>query len=86
MVTFRQLSLLDERRDIQSLPTFDIIFCCNVLIYFDAKTIQKIDASFCEKLTIKGILLLRCVESLSDMGLDFSLSCGEGAFYYRKGN
>lgn len=32
MVTFRQLNLLDARRDIQSLPTFDIIFCCNVLI------------------------------------------------------
>lgn len=85
MVTFRQLNLLDSR-DIQSLPAFDLIFCRNVLIYFDAKTIQKIGASFYEGLTNNGILLLGHAESLSNMGLNFSLSCEEGAFYYRKGD
>lgn len=85
MVKFRQLNLLDAQ-DIQSLPTFDLIFCRNVLIYFDTKTIQKIGASFYDKLTKNGILLLGHAESLSNMDLNFSLCCEEGAFYYRKGD
>lgn len=36
MVDFRQINLLDSRWSIK--PPFDIIFCRNVMIYFDKKT------------------------------------------------
>lgn len=40
LITYRQLNLLDEKWDIR--PGFDIIFCRNVMIYFDKDTQRKI--------------------------------------------
>jgi chemotaxis protein methyltransferase CheR len=40
LITYRQLNLLDEKWDIR--PGFDVIFCRNVMIYFDKATQRKI--------------------------------------------
>ena len=44
LITFRQLNLLDERWDLKE--TFDVIFCRNVMIYFDKPTQSKILSRF----------------------------------------
>ena len=40
LVTFRRINLLEERWPIQT--PFDVIFCRNVLIYFDRPTQQRV--------------------------------------------
>ncbi len=40
LITYRQVNLLDEKWDIR--PGFDVIFCRNVMIYFDKATQRKI--------------------------------------------
>jgi len=44
LITYRQLNLLDEKWDIR--PGFDVIFCRNVMIYFDKGTQRKILSRF----------------------------------------
>lgn len=63
-----------------------LFFAVMYLFSLIQKTRQKIGASFYEKLTSNGIFLLGRAESLSNMDLKFSFSCGESAVYYRKGD
>lgn len=44
LITYRQLNLLDDKWDIRG--PFDVIFCRNVMIYFDKATQRKILARF----------------------------------------
>jgi len=61
MVTFRPLNLLDS---FAGLGTFDVIFCRNVLIYFDQDT--KIDTlnRLSEILPRHGVLFLGAAETV----------------------
>ncbi len=61
MVEFRQFNLL---HGYEALGTFDIIFCRNVLIYFDAPTKSEILARFGNTLTPGGALLLGAAETV----------------------
>ncbi len=67
-VTFRQLNLL---KDWPFSGPFDMIFCRNVMIYFDKKLMFKLVRRFEEKLTAGGLLFIGHSESL--MGGDFEL-------------
>lgn len=60
-VQFRQLNLL---QDFNSLGKFDIIFCRNVLIYFDTNRKQDILTRMSRILAPDGFLLLGASESL----------------------
>ena len=67
-LTFNQLNLLG------SWPMkgkFDIIFCRNVLIYFDRPTQEKLVNRFLEVLTADGILMLGHSESILKGSTDF---------------
>ena len=66
-VTFRQLNLL---QDFNSLGRFDIIFCRNVLIYFDAMRKQDILSRMCRILSPEGFLMLGASESLIGLKTD----------------
>jgi chemotaxis protein methyltransferase CheR len=56
LVTFRQLNLLAEPLPV---PTgFDVIFCRNVIIYFDLPTQQKLLPQFAQRLKPTGHLML----------------------------
>jgi len=44
LITYRQLNLLEEKWDIRG--PFDVIFCRNVMIYFDKPTQRKILSRF----------------------------------------
>jgi len=61
MVQFRQLNLL---HDFSHLGTFDIIFCRNVLIYFDQPTKANIFARLAKMLEPDGVLALGAAETV----------------------
>ena len=61
MVQFRQLNLL---QDFSHLGTFDVIFCRNVLIYFDQDTKAMIFERMAKSLEADGTLLLGAAESV----------------------
>ncbi len=61
MVQFRQHNLLD---DFSSLGMFDVIFCRNVLIYFDSKTKQDVLTRVSRSLVKDGHLLLGAAETV----------------------
>lgn len=85
MVDFEYLNLLDkEKMSLQN--QFDIIFCRNVLIYFDQETMRKVTSSFFQSLVSGGHLFLGHAENISNMGIGFETISTEGTFFYRKGN
>jgi chemotaxis protein methyltransferase CheR len=61
MVTHRQLNLL---QDFSHLGTFDVIFCRNVLIYFDQETKANIFERISRMLEPDGVLALGAAESV----------------------
>jgi chemotaxis protein methyltransferase CheR len=79
LITFRRLNLHDDQWPINT--TFDIIFCRNVLIYFDAPTQQKVVRSFGNYLRRDGYLMLGHSESLHGMSDQFEAL---GITVYRK--
>jgi chemotaxis protein methyltransferase CheR len=61
MVQHRQLNLL---QDVSHLGMFDVIFCRNVLIYFDQETKTDIFARLARMLEPDGVLALGAAESV----------------------
>ena len=61
MVQYRQLNLL---HDFSSLGKFDVIFCRNVLIYFDQETKAAIFERIAKVLEPDGMLMLGAAESV----------------------
>ena len=61
MVQYRQLNLL---QDFAQLGTFDLVFCRNVLIYFDQDTKAGIFERISRMLEADGVLVLGAAESV----------------------
>jgi chemotaxis protein methyltransferase CheR len=61
MVQFRQLNLL---QDFSHLGVFDIIFCRNVLIYFDQETKTKVFSRLSRMIEPDGFLMLGAAETV----------------------
>jgi len=66
-VSFKRFNFLDG--DIAYAPNFNVIFCRNVLIYFDRPTQEKVILKLCSKLEPGGYLFLGHSESISNMNL-----------------
>lgn len=64
MVHFKMLNLLNEEWPMQG--KFDIIFCRNVVIYFDAKTQSDLFCNYHNKLKKRGWLYIGHSETLLD--------------------
>ena len=62
----------------------DILFCRNVLIYFDAKAREKVIQSFYNRLVPGGYLLLGHSESLMNLSTAFELVQLKHDTVYRK--
>ncbi len=66
-VTFDRLNFIDG--DFSPIPNFNVIFCRNVLIYFDRATQEKVIQKLCSKLEPGGFLFLGHSESVANMNL-----------------
>lgn len=68
MVDFQRLNLNQEANLAES--PFDVIFCRNVLIYFDAASKSRVVASLSRHLVANGFLFVGHAENLSSMSSD----------------
>ncbi len=66
-VTFQRLNFMDKTYPIQG--DFDVIFCRNVLIYFDRQTQQEVINKICTKLKPNGFFFLGHSESITGMNV-----------------
>jgi chemotaxis protein methyltransferase CheR len=82
-VRFGRLNLLDDA-GARLLPMMDVIFCRNVLMYFDLETRRRVIATFAERLREGGYLLLGHSETLFNLGTSFELVQLSGDLVYRK--
>ena len=82
MVEFRRLNLMDA--DYGLAQKADVIFCRNVLIYFDRPTQERIVAKLTRCLHPHGYLFVGHSETLHDMNLP--IAAAGPAVYRRPGN
>ncbi|MDR3629917.1 MAG: protein-glutamate O-methyltransferase [Desulfocapsaceae bacterium] len=68
-VTFRRINFMDN--DFGISDKIDIIFCRNVIIYFDKQTQQKLMQKFCQQLDPGGYLFLGHSETLNGIDVNF---------------
>jgi chemotaxis protein methyltransferase CheR len=83
MIKFQHLNLLDKQITTQ-IGEVDVIFCRNVLIYFDQETTKKVINTLHKKLSPDGYLFLGHAESITDTNQGFQKTNSDKTFYYRK--
>jgi chemotaxis protein methyltransferase CheR len=83
LVSFGHLNLLDEHM-VAMLARFDLVFCRNVMIYFDLPARRRVLKSFHGRLAPGGYLLLGHSESLIHVTADFELVHLQHDLVYRK--
>lgn len=66
-ITFQRLNFMDDQYNISEI--FDIIFCRNVLIYFDRETQERVINKLCSKLKQDGIFILGHSESITNFNV-----------------
>ncbi|HUO13803.1 MAG TPA: protein-glutamate O-methyltransferase CheR [Verrucomicrobiae bacterium] len=84
-VSFSRLNLSDDSR-MTFMKALDVIFCCNVLIYFDLASKQRAIQHFYHNLLPHGYLFLGHSESLYGVSGDFQLVHFPGTTAYVKRN
>jgi chemotaxis protein methyltransferase CheR len=84
-ITFSRLNLSDDGR-MTFMKGVDIIFCCNVLIYFDLVSKRRVIQHFYNNLLPHGYLFLGHSESLYGVSEDFQLVHLPGATAYIRGD
>lgn len=84
MVEFKHMNLLDDKMR-EKMGKVDIIFCRNVLIYFDDAAIKKIIDAFYNILNPGGYLFLGHAESITHLKTGFKAIYTPSTFYYKKG-
>ena len=82
-VSFGRLNLYDEPR-VSLLGHVDIIFCRNVIIYFDDASKRVVVGSFYNRLVDGGYLLLGHSESLISLSTQFKLRHLKNDMVYQK--
>ncbi|MFB3883925.1 MAG: CheR family methyltransferase [Thermodesulfobacteriota bacterium] len=80
IVQFSYLNLMEECYP----TTFDIIFCCNVTIYFENRTTMEVMDKIHRSLNGDGYLFVGPSESLHYISDRFKMFDWEDAIYYRK--
>ncbi len=78
MVQFRQFNLLDP---MEAFGTFDVIFCRNVLIYFDQQTKGKILDKLARRMANHGFLFMGGAETVLGITNSFKPLEGERGVY-----
>ncbi|MBV8060242.1 MAG: protein-glutamate O-methyltransferase [Alphaproteobacteria bacterium] len=80
MATFREANLLT---DVNSLGAFDVVFCRNVLIYFDVPTKKRVLDSIYNLMPNDGVLFLGGAETVLGISDKFSPMPGEHGMYVK---
>ena len=83
LVRFENLNLYDQIR-MRQMGTFDIIFCCNVLIYFDAPSKIRVVSNLYDGLNRGGFLFIGYAESLHGISTAFKLENFPKTVAYKK--
>lgn len=78
MVQFREFNLLDS---LTSLGTFDMIFCRNVLIYFDQPTKSEVLEKMSKQISKDGYLILGAAETVLGLTKSFKTVSGKRGLY-----
>jgi chemotaxis protein methyltransferase CheR len=84
-VTFNRMNMLDDSKML-FMRGFDVVFCCNVLIYFDGKSKSRTVQHFFNALLPTGYFFLGHSESLFGISEKFRLVHFPGATAYWKTN
>lgn len=82
-VSFGRLNIYDEAR-VSLLGTLDVVFCRNVIIYFDDKSKKTVINNFYQRLSEGGYLLLGHSESLISLSTQFRLRHLKHDMVYQK--
>lgn len=79
-VRFQRLNFMDSTYNVGDM--FNVIFCRNVLIYFDRKTQEEVISKLCTRLVPGGYFFLGHSESI--MNMDLPLSTIQPTIFRRK--
>ena len=82
-VRFDHLNLYDQAR-MRQMGSFDIIFCCNVLIYFDTPSKVQVVSNLYDALNRGGYLFIGYAESLHGISTAFKLENFPKTVAYKK--
>ncbi len=66
-IIFQRLNFMDQNYPVHE--AFDVIFCRNVLIYFDRETQESVINKLCTKLKVGGFFFLGHSESITSMNV-----------------
>lgn len=83
LIKFQHLNLSDVAA-MRGLGTFDVIFCCNVLIYFDPKSKANVIQGLYNNLGRGGYLFIGYAESLHGVSTAFKLTSFPKTVAYKK--
>jgi len=83
LITFSRLNLQDDSKML-FMKGMDLIFCCNVLIYFDGTSKSKVISHFYSNLSFGGYFFLGTSESLMKLNEQFHLVHFPGTIAYWK--
>jgi chemotaxis protein methyltransferase CheR len=83
LITFSRLNLQDDSRML-FMKGMDLIFCCNVLIYFDGASKAKVVNHYYTNLNFGGYFFLGTSESLLNLNDKFHLVHFPGSIAYWK--
>ena len=79
-VRFQECNLLS---DLRPLGQFDVVFCRNVLIYFDVPTKRRVLRAVARQMPSDGVLFLGGAETVLGLTEDFRPTANEGGAYAR---
>ena len=83
LVSFGQINLSD-RDQLRRVEKSQIVFCRNVIIYFDDEMKRKVIGAFYDNLEPNGMLLIGHSESLHNISRAFKPEHHTGTIVYRK--
>jgi chemotaxis protein methyltransferase CheR len=83
LLKFQHLNLSDTL-SMKALGTFDIIYCCNVLIYFDQKSKAQVIQGLYNNLAHGGYLFIGYAESLHGISTGFKMMSFPKTVAYKK--
>lgn len=83
LVAFSRINL-NDRAEIKKIPRSQIIFCRNVIIYFDEAMKKRVIKAFHDNLLPGGILVLGHSESIHKITRAFKPVIKQGGMFYQK--